>query len=76
MSEQLLHRLWRRLVDHLDGPLLLITGALMLVGLSTVYSATYDASNRLYAQSLNMAVGLPRADGDVAGSRHARGAVA
>jgi len=58
MSEDVLHRLWRRLVEHLDGPLLLITGALMLVGLSTVYSATYDASNRLVAQSLNMAVGL------------------
>jgi rod shape determining protein RodA len=31
---------------------------MMATGLATVYSATYDANNRLLAQALNMAVGL------------------
>jgi rod shape determining protein RodA len=56
--QKLLHRLWVRIVEHLDGPLLLITGALMAVGLATIYSATYDANNRALNQLLNMAVGL------------------
>ena len=53
-----LHRLWTRIVEHLDGPLLLITGALMAVGLATIYSATYDANNRALSQLLNMLVGF------------------
>ena len=51
-------RLWLRLVEHLDGPLLLITSGLMLAGLVTVYSATYDANNRTLNQLINMLVGL------------------
>jgi rod shape determining protein RodA len=51
-------RLWLRLVEHLDGPLLLITSGLMLAGLVTVYSATYDANNRTLSQLINMLVGL------------------
>ncbi len=58
MSPPFLYRLWRGLVARLDGPLLLITVAIMATGLATVYSATYDANNRLLAQSLNMAVGF------------------
>ena len=58
MFQQFLQRLRLRLVEHLDGPLLLIMLALMTIGLSTVYSATYDANNRALAQALNMAVGL------------------
>ncbi len=58
MFEQFWHRLWVRLVAHIDGPLLLITSLIMTTGLATVYSATYDANNRLLAQTLNMAVGL------------------
>jgi rod shape determining protein RodA len=58
MFQQFLYRLWVRLVEHLDGPLLLITGALMLAGLATVYSATYDANNRALSQLLNMLVGM------------------
>ncbi len=58
MFEQFWHRLWVRLVKHIDGPLLLITSLIMATGLATVYSATYDANNRLLAQTLNMAVGL------------------
>ena len=56
--QQFLHRLWVRLVEHLDGPLLLITSALMIAGLATVYSATYDANNRALSQLLNMLVGM------------------
>jgi rod shape determining protein RodA len=58
MLQQFLQRAWVRLVEHVDGPLLLVTGLIMAIGLSTVYSATYDANNRALAQSLNMAVGL------------------
>ncbi len=58
MFEQFWRRTWLRLVEHIDGPLLLITGLIMVTGLATVYSATYDANNRLLAQTLNMAVGL------------------
>lgn len=58
MLPPLLHRAWVRLIEHLDGPLLLITVSIMAIGLATVYSATYDASNRLLAQAVNMAVGF------------------
>jgi rod shape determining protein RodA len=58
VAEQLLQRFRTCLVEHLDGPLLLITCLLMGAGLVTVYSATYDANNRALSQLLNMAVGL------------------
>ncbi|HMW16703.1 MAG TPA: rod shape-determining protein RodA [Accumulibacter sp.] len=57
-SQPFIQRVWRGLVAHLDWPLLLITLSIMAVGSATVYSATFDANNRLLAQSLNMAVGL------------------
>jgi rod shape determining protein RodA len=56
--QQYLRRFWLGLVEHLDGPLLLIVGLLMCAGLATVYSATYDVSNRAVGQLLNMSVGL------------------
>ena len=52
MFQQLLYRLRARLVDHIDGPLLTIALALMAFGLATVYSATYDANNRVLSQLL------------------------
>ncbi|EXI89064.1 MAG: Rod shape-determining protein RodA [Candidatus Accumulibacter regalis] len=55
---EFLARVWRGLVAHVDAPLLLITLTLMAVGLTTVYSATYDANSHLLAQMLNMAIGL------------------
>ena len=58
MFQHFLLRFRVRLVEHIDGPLLLITGLLMLTGLATVYSATYDANNRALGQLLNMMVGL------------------
>ncbi len=58
MFLQFLQRFRVRLVGHLDGPLLAIVLVLMGFGLATVYSATYDASNRALGQLLNMLVGL------------------
>ncbi|MCM8612647.1 rod shape-determining protein RodA [Accumulibacter sp.] len=55
---QLLQRAWVRLVARVDGPLLLLTLALMATGLATVYSATADSGSRLLAQALNMSVGV------------------
>ncbi|WP_407690623.1 rod shape-determining protein RodA [Rhodocyclus tenuis] len=51
-------RLRARLLEHIDMPLFLIVCALMLCGLATVYSATYDANNRAFAQLINMLCGL------------------
>jgi len=56
--QQFLYRLRARLVEHIDGPLLLITSLLMLAGLATVYSATYDNNNRTLGQLANMMIGL------------------
>mgnify|MGYP000854689166 FL=1 len=58
MAEQLAQRAWVRLVKPIDGVLLLLTLALMAVGLTTVHSATADNSSRLLAQAMNMSVGL------------------
>ena len=55
---QLLQRAWVRLVARVDGVLMLLTLTLMATGLATVYSATADSSSRLFAQALNMAIGL------------------
>lgn len=53
-----LYRFRRRLISNIDMPLLGITALLMLAGLATVFSATYDANNRALGQVANMAVGL------------------
>lgn len=58
MFLQYLQRFWARLVGHIDGPLLSIVLVLMGFGVATVYSATYDTSNRALGQLLNMLVGL------------------
>ena len=58
MAQTLLLRIRKRLVEHLDGPLLLITLVIMAFGIATIYSATYYASNRAASQLMNMAVGL------------------
>ena len=54
----LLYRFRTQLVANIDMPLLGITALLMLAGLATVFSATYDANNRAINQLLNMSVGL------------------
>ena len=48
----------RELVAHIDFPLLLITAAIMGVGLATVYSATYDSTHRMMSQAANMGIAL------------------
>ena len=58
MFQQLLRRFWIRLVEHVDGPLMMITWMLMIAGLLTVYSATYDSNERAFSQMLNMLIGL------------------
>lgn len=58
MIQGFLYRLRNRLVNHIDMPLLGITSLLMLAGLATVFSATYDANNRVVGQLINMCVGL------------------
>lgn len=58
MFQQLLYRFRSRLVGHIDGPLLAITLSVMVFGLATVHSATYDANNRVIGQLINMSVGL------------------
>jgi rod shape determining protein RodA len=46
----------QRVTMHFDQPLLSLTMALMFIGFMTVFSATYDAQNKLLSQMLNMAV--------------------
>jgi rod shape determining protein RodA len=48
----------RALVAPIDFPLLLITMAIMAVGLATVHSATFDGNQRMVNQAINMGVAL------------------
>ena len=54
----ILNRVWHGTIDHLDLPLFFITLALMVTGIATVYSATYDGNSRLVGQLVNMAVAI------------------
>ena len=54
----LLYRAWKILIENIDFPLLLITFAIMGVGLATVYSATFDSDHRMLSQAINMGVAL------------------
>jgi rod shape determining protein RodA len=53
-----LRRSWQQLIAHIDFPLFFITLAIMSVGLSTVYSATFDGNQRVLAQLGNMGVAM------------------
>ena len=53
-----LRRAWANAVAHIDFPLLMITAAIMAIGLGTVYSATYDSTHRMVSQAANMGVAL------------------
>ena len=53
-----LRRFHKRLVAHIDGPLMIIILIIMAFGLATIYSATVDGSNRTYGQLMNMGVGI------------------
>ena len=58
MFQQLLQRFWVRLVGHIDAPLLTIMLVIMGFGLATIFSATFDANNRVPNQLVNMSIGL------------------
>ncbi len=58
MFKEYFYRFRNRLLANIDLPLLGITLLLMLAGLATVFSATYDTSNRAAGQTVNMLVGL------------------
>lgn len=51
-------RFFSRLFANIDFGLLGIILLLMLTGLATVFSATYDVNNRVYSHLFNMGVGL------------------
>ena len=53
-----IRQLWLQFIAHIDFPLLFITLAIMLVGLATVNSATWDGNHRLWAQAGNMGVAM------------------
>jgi rod shape determining protein RodA len=56
--KNLIKRTADRLRAHIDPPLLFITFGLMVIGLFTVYSATYVGTSKLDNQILNMLVAL------------------
>ena len=58
MVLQFLQRFRKRLVEHLDVTLLVVTLMIMGCGLLTIYSATYYSSNRVFGQIMNMSVGM------------------
>ena len=49
---------WLNAIRHIDFPLLLITMAIMAIGLATVHSATLDANERMFSQAGNMGVAM------------------
>ena len=53
-----LRRAWQQLIAHIDFPLLLITLAIMAVGLATVNSATIDSLHRMMSQAGNMGLAM------------------
>lgn len=53
-----LRRGWQQLIAHIDFPLLLITLAIMAIGLATVHSATIDGNQRMLSQAGNMGVAM------------------
>ena len=53
-----LRRWWHEAISHIDIPLLLITFGIMAMGLLTIFSATFDGSNRAPGQVLNLLVSL------------------
>ena len=53
-----LKRGWHGLIAPIDFPLLLITLAIMAVGLATIHSATIGGNERMLAQAGNMGLAL------------------
>jgi rod shape determining protein RodA len=53
-----LRRSWQQMIAHIDFPLFFITLAIMMVGLATVHSATFDGNQRVLSQAGNMGVAM------------------
>ncbi len=53
-----LKRWWLNAIAHIDFPLLLITAAIMAIGLATVNSATIDSAHRMMSQAGNMGIAM------------------
>lgn len=51
-------RLFARIADPMDSSLLWISGGLLLLGLLTLYSASFDSSTRITSQLVNVAIAL------------------
>jgi len=52
----MIERLWERFMSRLDGPLLAISCALVVLGLATLYSASYETPARVSAQCVNILI--------------------
>ena len=46
---------WRRFTDKIDGPLFGIALTILMLGMLTLYSASYETPSRISAQVLNIA---------------------
>ena len=55
---KVIDRLWDRFVDPLDGLLLLISAGLLLLGLLTLYSASYGSPAKITSQLVNVLIAL------------------
>ncbi|MBB5017960.1 rod shape determining protein RodA [Chitinivorax tropicus] len=53
-----LKQIWRRLVMHLDGPLLILGTILISVNLVALYSASNQSTDKIIAQLTNMSVAV------------------
>jgi rod shape determining protein RodA len=51
----MLDLLWRRFIDKIDGPLFSIALTILMLGMLTLYSASYETPNRIAAQFANIA---------------------
>ena len=49
-------RIATRLTEGIDGPLLVLTMALSLLGLAALFSASYDTPSRVVSQAINLGV--------------------
>ena len=58
MFGEYVRRFFSRLLANIDLGLFGIVLPLLLIGLATVFSATYDTGSRVFSHLLNMAVGL------------------
>ena len=58
MTTATIRQLLERFAAKIDGPLIAIVLAILVLGLFTLYSAAYQAPARFGAQALNMLLAL------------------